>query len=77
MKLPTPPPPPGCSEGQGQLSKGPQCMRASQGPLDYCTLRHVSKQGRAVQFADQQHLENQGSDVSILEAHESVTKCVT
>lgn len=67
MKLPTPPPPPNTTGPDGQPSKGPHCIRASQGPLDYCTLRHgvVGKQARAVQFADQQ-LERQGSDVSTL-----------
>jgi hypothetical protein len=63
MKLPTPPPPPAPMGSDGQsLKGGPSCVRASQGPLDYCTLRH-GKQQRAVQFADQQ-LERQGSEVS-------------
>ena len=64
MKLPTPPPPPGCAGADGQPGKGgPACVRASPGPLDYCTLRH-GKQQRAVQFADQQ-LERNGSEVIV------------
>ena len=62
LKLPTPPPPPSVVGADGQpLKGGSGCVRASQGPLDYCTLRH-GKQQRAVQFADQ-HMERQGSEV--------------
>ena len=71
LKLPTPPPPPISAGTNSQGGKvGSVCVRASQSPQDYCTLRH-GKQQRAVQFADQQ-LDGQDSDVSI----QFVTKIV-